>query len=216
MTMRTTARFFSVALLSLGLITGCASTDEVSDSMSAEQAIANAKAANAEAKAANYEWRDTGKIIKKAEDALSKGDEAGAIKLANQAEQQAKAAVAQAAEENKKFLNANAESGVNDSSSYGSGGMAGKVSSYSVVRGDNLWSISGKDEVYADPYQWPMIYKTNRDKIKDADLIYPGQVFDIDQNASASEIDAAVNHAKTRGAWSVGDTEQSDMDYLAK
>ena len=92
----------------------------------------------------------------------------------------------------------------------------GGVTSYSVVRGDNLWNISGKDEVYADPYQWPLIYKTNRDKIKDADLIYPGQVFDIDQNASASEIDAAVNHAKTRGAWSVGDTEQSDRDYLAK
>ncbi|HHJ35059.1 MAG TPA: LysM peptidoglycan-binding domain-containing protein [Gammaproteobacteria bacterium] len=94
--------------------------------------------------------------------------------------------------------------------------MGGRVNSYSVVRGDNLWSISGKDEVYADPYQWPLIYKTNRDKIQDADLIHPGQVLDIDQNASASEIDAAVNHAKTRGAWSVGDTEQSDRDYLSR
>jgi hypothetical protein len=90
------------------------------------------------------------------------------------------------------------------------------VTSYSVVRGDNLWNISAKDEVYADPYQWPLIYKTNRDQIKDADLIYPGQVFDIDQNASPSEIDAAVNHAKTRGAWSLGDTEQSDLNYLAQ
>jgi len=217
MTMRTTARLFSVAILSLGLITGCASTEEASD-MSAEQAIANAKAANAEAKAANYEWRDTGKIIKKAEAKLAEGDEEGALKLAKKAEKQAKTAVAQADDENKKFLNENAEGNVTeDDSPFAAGGaMAGKASSYSVVRGDNLWSISGKDEVYADPYQWPMIYKTNRDKIKDADLIYPGQVFDIDQNASASEIDAAVNHAKTRGAWSVGDTEQSDTDYLAK
>ncbi len=31
MTMRTTARLFSVALLSLGLITGCASTEETAD-----------------------------------------------------------------------------------------------------------------------------------------------------------------------------------------
>jgi nucleoid-associated protein YgaU len=215
MTMRTTARLFSVALLSLGLITGCASTDEVSDSMSAEQAIANAKAANAEAKAANYEWRDTGKMIKKAEDKLAAGDGPGAIKLANKAEFQAKTAVSQAAYENKKFLNENAVDSVAVDNSPNAG-AAGKVSSYSVVAGDNLWSISAKDEVYADPYQWPMIYKTNRDKIKDADLIYPGQVFDIDQNASASEIDAAVNHAKTRGAWSIGDSEQSDSDYLAK
>jgi nucleoid-associated protein YgaU len=218
MTMRTSARLFSVALLSLGLITGCASTDEASDSMTAEQAIADAKAANAEAKAVNYEWRDTGKMIKKAEEKLAAGDDAGAIALANKAKAQAETAVAQADDENKKFLNENAEATAAASAAAGArgAGAAGRVSSYSVVRGDNLWSISGKDEVYADPYQWPLIYKTNRDKIKDADLIHPGQVLDIDQNASASEIDAAVNHAKTRGAWSLGDTEQSDRDYLAK
>ena len=215
MTMRTTARLLGVAILSLGLITGCASTDEAADSITAEQAIADAKAANAEAKAANAEWRDTGKIIKEAEAKLAAGDEEGAIALANKAKAQAETAIAQADEENKKFLNANTDSSASASAS-SSRGAAGSVSSYSVVRGDNLWNISGKDEVYADPYQWPLIYKTNRDKIKDADLIYPGQVFDIDQNASASEIDAAVNHAKTRGAWSLGDTEQSDRDYLAK
>lgn len=216
MTMRTSARLFSVALLSLGLITGCASTDEASDSITAEQAIADAKAANAEAKAVNYEWRDTGKVIKQAEEKLAAGDEAGAIALANKAKAQAETAVAQADVENKKFLNENASGTVASGDSPSRAGMAGRVSSYSVVRGDNLWNISGKDEVYADPYQWPLIYKTNRDKIKDADLITPGQVLDIDQNASASEIDAAVNHAKTRGAWSLGDTEQSDRDYLAK
>ena len=217
MTMRTSARLFSVALLSLGLITGCASTDEAADSISAEQAIADAKAANAEAKAANFEWRDTGKMISDAEAKLAAGDEDAAIALANKAKAQAETAVAQADAENQKFLNANAASAAASSDSSDSrGAMEGKVSSYSVTRGDNLWSISGKDEVYADPYQWPLIYKTNRDKIKDADLIYPGQVLDIDQNASASEIDAAVNHAKTRGAWSLGDTEQSDSDYLAK
>jgi len=59
-----------------------------------------------------------------------------------------------------------------------------------------------------------LIYKANRSKIKDADLIYPGQNFDIDRGASQAEIDAAVNHAKTRGAWSVGDVEQSDLNYL--
>ena len=218
MTMRTTARLFSVALLSLGLITGCASTDEASDEVTAAQAIADAKAANAEARALNYEWRDTGKLIAKAEKALEAGNDEEAIKLANQAKEQATIAVAQAEAENKKFLNSMADESASGASSSASDarGMGGKVSSYSVVRGDNLWNISGKDEVYADPYQWPLIYKTNRDKIKDADLIYPGQVLDIDQNASASEIDAAINHAKTRGAWSLGDTEQSDRDYLAK
>ena len=173
MTMRTTARLFSVALLSLSLITGCASTGDA-ESVSAEQAIAEAKTANAAAKAANYEWRDTGKIIEQAEAKLAEGDEEGAIALANKAKAQAENAVAQAEEENKKFLNANSDAAAMAASSASSGAAAGSVSSYSVVRGDNLWSISGKDEVYADPYQWPLIYKTNRNKIKDADLIYPG------------------------------------------
>ena len=87
-------------------------------------------------------------------------------------------------------------------------------SSYQVERGDSLWGISGKAEIYANPYQWPLIYKKNSDKIRDADLIHPGQVFDIDNNPSSSEISAAVNHAKTRGRWSIGVVEDSDKAYL--
>lgn len=86
---------------------------------------------------------------------------------------------------------------------------------YTVVRGDNLWNIAGKGEVYGNPYQWPLIYKKNSGKIQDADLIYPGQEFDIDKNPSAGDVDSAVNHAKTRGAWSVGEVETSDQMYLS-
>ena len=87
---------------------------------------------------------------------------------------------------------------------------------YEVVRGDNLWAISGKPDVYADPYQWPLIYKANSGKIKDADLIYPGQVFAINTTASSADVEAAIRHAKTRGAWSLGVVEESDKAYLAK
>jgi nucleoid-associated protein YgaU len=87
---------------------------------------------------------------------------------------------------------------------------------YNVVRGDHLWGISGKPMIYGNPYQWPLIYKANRDKIKDADLIQPGQVFTINRNASGAEVDAAVRHAKTRGAWKLGVTEESDLRYLAQ
>lgn len=87
---------------------------------------------------------------------------------------------------------------------------------YTVVRGDHLWGISAKPAIYGNPYQWPLIYKANRDKIKDADLIYPGQVFTIEKNPAQGEIDAAVKHAKTRGAWSLGVVEESDKAYLAR
>ena len=143
--MRTTARLFSVALLSLGLITGCASTEEAADdALLAAQAIADAKTANAEAKAVNAEWRDTGKLIEQAEDKLAAGDTAAAIALANQAEAQAREAIAQAEAENKRFLNANAERDALADESSSNARAAGRVSSYSVVRGDNLWNISGK------------------------------------------------------------------------
>ncbi len=88
--------------------------------------------------------------------------------------------------------------------------------SYEVVRGDNLWNIAGQSRIYGNPYQWPLIYKANSGKIKDADLIYPGQNFDINRASTAAEIDAAVNHAKTRGAWSLGAVEASDSAYLAR
>ena len=93
---------------------------------------------------------------------------------------------------------------------------AAAMGSYEVVRGDNLWNIAGQSRVYGNPYQWPLIYKANSSKIKDADLIYPGQNFDINRAATVAEIDAAVNHAKTRGAWSIGAVEASDKAYLAK
>jgi len=230
--MQTHARLILAAILSLGLMAGCATTEEEdsgSGSSAAESAISAAKAANKKAKATGYEWRDTGKFIKKAEEALKAGDEEKAIKLAKKAEKQANDAQAQAADEQKKFLDGlskedrdalgKAESDMSkksDSGATAARSSGGRVDSYSVSRGDNLWGISGKSEVYDNPYQWPLIYKTNRSKIKDADLIYPGQVFDIDQNVSAADADAAVRHARTRGAWSVGDVEQSDLDYLGR
>ncbi len=44
---------------------------------------------------------------------------------------------------------------------------------------DCLWNIAKKSEIYGDPWQWKKIYLANKNKIKDPDLIYPGQVFKI-------------------------------------
>ena len=50
---------------------------------------------------------------------------------------------------------------------------------YTVVRGDHLWGIAKKKEHYANPFAWPVIYKSNRDQIKNPDLIFPKQIFKI-------------------------------------
>ncbi|MEA5444778.1 LysM peptidoglycan-binding domain-containing protein [Gammaproteobacteria bacterium AB-CW1] len=86
--------------------------------------------------------------------------------------------------------------------------------SYRVRRGDSLWRISGKDDVYGDPYQWPLIYRANSDKIDDADLIFPDQEFTIYKHPTESARDHAIEHARTRGAWEIGRVEDSDRRYL--
>ena len=54
-----------------------------------------------------------------------------------------------------------------------------RIRQYSVVRGDNLWKIAKKDDIYGDPYLWPRIYVENRDKIKHPDIIYPKWILNI-------------------------------------
>ncbi len=210
---------FFIIMLVLGLVAGCASSPDDAggaDQATAEQAIADAKSSNAQAKKMGAEWRDTGKMIASAEKALEAGDYAKAIDLANKAQRQSENAIAQAkAEEARLAANGTLSAAAMDSSSADTGAAMG-ADEYQVVSGDNLWNISGKDSIYANPYQWPLIYKANRSKIKDADLIYPGQVFDIDRSASSSDIDAAISHAKSRGAWSVGTVEATDEAYLAQ
>ncbi|MGD8782864.1 MAG: DUF4398 domain-containing protein [Thioalkalispiraceae bacterium] len=190
---------------------GCTTTEDTGGAteQAAKDAIAAAKQANKEAKAVGYEWRDTGKMIKKAEKALADGDYDKAIKLANQAKRQAEIAVEQYNTERARIADM-----------FGGAPPAAPVTAgsgqYAVISGDNLWNISAKPGIYNNPYQWPLIYKANSGKIKDADLIYPGQVFDINTNPSAAESSAAVTHAKTRGAWSLGVVEESDKAYLAQ
>ena len=85
-----------------------------------------------------------------------------------------------------------------------------------VHKGEHLWGISAHDKVYGDPYQWPLLFKRNRHQIEDADLIYPGQVLHIERDLSNVEIDRAIEHAKTRGAWILGITELTDLEDLSR
>lgn len=56
---------------------------------------------------------------------------------------------------------------------------APKHETYMVMRGDFLWKISAKPEIYNDPYKWPRIWSANSNSIKDPNLIYPDQVLAI-------------------------------------
>jgi nucleoid-associated protein YgaU len=76
-----------------------------------------------------------------------------------------------------------------------------------VIKGETLWWIAEYKQIYDDPFQWPLIYKANRSKIKDPDLIFPDQVFAITRPPELTDdmIKEAIKFAKNRGAWSLHD-----------
>lgn len=58
---------------------------------------------------------------------------------------------------------------------------------YTVLKGDYLWKISKKEEIYNDPYQWIRIYCVNKDQIKNPDLINPDQILKIARGVGDNE-----------------------------
>jgi hypothetical protein len=63
---------------------------------------------------------------------------------------------------------------------------------YLVQKHDCLWAIAGQARVYGDNFEWPLLFKANRDEIKDPDLIYPRQDLRVEKGYSLEE----KHHAK--------------------
>jgi len=59
--------------------------------------------------------------------------------------------------------------------------------SYTVRRGETLPQISARTEIYNDSTLWPLIYRANRDQIRNPKQLWPGQVFVIPRNFSHDE-----------------------------
>jgi nucleoid-associated protein YgaU len=69
-------------------------------------------------------------------------------------------------------------------------------STYIVNEGETLWLIAARNEIYADPLLWPLLYKANRDQIKDPAHIFPGQQLNIPRNLSDAEYEKARDTAR--------------------
>jgi len=59
---------------------------------------------------------------------------------------------------------------------------------HTVEKGECLWWIAEDKSTYNDPFMWPLIYKANKDKIDDPDLIYPNQDFSIPREFSLNKL----------------------------
>ena len=75
-----------------------------------------------------------------------------------------------------------------------------RPSNYVVVRGDTLWDIAAMEKIYNNPFKWPLIWKANRQEIRDPDLILPSQQFNIPREYSERQKDDALRYARTRYA----------------
>ncbi len=213
----------AIAVLTSGIMVGCqqTATEEMAAGPEAEDecqgatpevrnAIYAAKLKNARARNLGADWEENAKIIEEAEAAAADCQNVRAKILANKAEDAAAEAIAamQGGDTSTSTVSSgDTSSAAADDSPY--------IGGYLVVSGDSLWTIAGQDTIYGNPYMWPLIYKTNSGQIKDADLIYPGQYFYIPK-ARGPERAAAIEHARNRGARTIGETEASDLDYLAQ
>lgn len=61
------------------------------------------------------------------------------------------------------------------------------LSAYTVRRGETLPQIAGRAEIYNDSSLWPIIYRANRDQIRDPKRLWPGQVLSIPRQFSRED-----------------------------
>ncbi len=208
-------KHLSVAALTVGIAVGCATTqqpqaeeDEACDPELVSEVNTSIQEAQSSVREARNMGADTGEaadLIASAEDARDDCRIGDALADAEEAKSAAADAIAAYKKRQKEMEQQEQQAQQPERES---------DREYTVSRGDTLWGISASSVGYNDPYQWPLIYRENAEKIDDPDLIYPGQEFMIEAYPSDMEVESAVEHAKTRGAWELGEVEESDQEYL--
>ncbi len=62
---------------------------------------------------------------------------------------------------------------------------------HEVISGDSLWRIAG--QTLNEPFLWPQVWRSNRNQIANPDLIFPGQIFIIPNEADAETESATLD-----------------------
>jgi hypothetical protein len=61
-------------------------------------------------------------------------------------------------------------------------------STYQVKRSETLIDIARRHEIYNDQFMWPLLYKANRDQIRDPKVVFPDQVLSIPRDITYEDI----------------------------
>jgi len=62
-----------------------------------------------------------------------------------------------------------------------------QVLRYTVRRGETPPQIAARTEIYNDSSLWPLIYRANRDQIRDPKQLWPGQILKVPRNVTRDE-----------------------------
>lgn len=82
--------------------------------------------------------------------------------------------------------------------------------SYIVKKGDSLWSIAAKKDVYGSPLMWPIIFKYNLSGILNPEIISVNQALSIVKNPTEADRKNSVRRARRFNK------EKNDADYIKK
>ncbi|GAB4434461.1 MAG: DUF4398 domain-containing protein [bacterium] len=69
---------------------------------------------------------------------------------------------------------------------------------YTVKEESSLEEVSALPNIYNDRYYWPLIYKFNRNQVRDPNKLYRGQILKIPRNITLEEIYRAREEAKAK------------------
>ncbi len=72
------------------------------------------------------------------------------------------------------------------------------VTSHTVKRGETLPQIAALAEIYNDQFLWPILYRANRDQIRDPRHLWPGQVLRIPRNLTRDDLQEARRYAQEK------------------
>lgn len=78
--------------------------------------------------------------------------------------------------------------------SEGNAAWSGASDTYTVKKGDTLWSIAANPDVFGNANKWRQIYEANRDALKSPDQLRPGMTLKIPRGAD-DESQAMANDA---------------------
>ena len=203
------------------IISGCAVAPPTQEMSEARQSVEAARTQGAD-KLAPVAMDNADKLLSDAEDKMRQGDYTNAQRdavAAREAAQQARAISEQRQAQQQTHQSPPpsvqpAPAEITTPEAPTPPAQASEPETYTVLSGDSLWRIAARADIYGDPHLWPLLLKTNAHALTDADLIFPGQTLRIGRHHARLDKQHATQHARQRGAWTLGGAESTDDAYL--